>query len=70
MTKENSDNRPRPYDLSDPEELKRLLREISGYVKAGAFIYKEGTDQLGRRYAAAALHDALSQGYTLAKAEP
>ena len=42
-------NKPRPYDLSDPNELLRLYRETHGYLKICH--HKHGTDWEGRRFA-------------------
>lgn len=47
-------NSPRPYDLSDPDEVRRLLREVSGYLNACRREH-HGTDFSGRRYAIDAL---------------
>lgn len=46
-------DRPRPYDLASPSELKRLHREAWGYLKTCHG--KHGTDWDGRRYAMDAL---------------
>jgi len=43
-------NAPRPYDLSDRSEIKRLMRECRGYIR----VYV-GTDMEGRRFAIEAL---------------
>lgn len=56
--------RPRPYDLSDPTELARLLRETLGYAHTSLHA-KDGTDLTGREYAYFALRDALAKGYRL-----
>jgi hypothetical protein len=54
--------RPRSYDLSDPDECARLLRETAGYAKTSLHY---GTDDEGRRYASDALSRALRMGYRL-----
>jgi hypothetical protein len=64
-TAQNADIYPRSYDLTNPEERNRLLRELAGYVRVSAF-YHEGTDREGREYAAMALLQALRLGYSLA----
>lgn len=43
---------PRPYDLNDPEEIKRLHRELWGYMRISV---EDGTDLTGRQYAFDAL---------------
>jgi hypothetical protein len=45
---------PRPYDLSNPDEIKRLLLECHGYLKTCH--HKHGTDWEGRQFAIDALH--------------
>lgn len=47
--------RPRPYNLDDPAELRRLHRECSGYLRTCHS--KHGTDWEGRKFAM----DALEQ---------
>ncbi len=49
---------PRPYNLDDPGELKRLFREARGYLRTCH--HKHGTDWEGRKFAMDAL-DALAQ---------
>lgn len=46
-------NKPRPYDLNDPLELKRLFRECHGYLRTCHT--KHGTDWEGRKFAMDAL---------------
>lgn len=41
-------NDPRPYDLTDPAEMRRLYREIAGYLHV---CRRCGGDFDGRRYA-------------------
>ena len=48
MASDNLDNKPRPYDLSRPEEIARLFREVHGYLQTSLH---NGTDLDGRRYA-------------------
>lgn len=55
-------NRPRSYDLKDPAEVARLLREVRGYLHTSR---NDGTDQSGRVFALAALTEALKAGWTL-----
>lgn len=59
--------RPRTFDLSDPNERERLLRETVGYAKVGL---KYGTDSEGRRYAFAALERAFRLGFRLTLPDP
>lgn len=54
--------KPRAYDLTNPDELARLLRETEGY----AFVsLRDGTDSTGRRFAWEALRDVLQAGFRL-----
>lgn len=46
---------PKPYFMTNPEDLKRWFREMQGYLKTQNF-GKEGTDREGRNYAWEALH--------------
>lgn len=55
MTK-RSENEPRPFDLSNVNEIARLFREIDGYLGACAKEH-HGTDFDGRLYARAALRE-------------
>ncbi len=43
-------NAPRAYDITDSDDIKRLLRECRGYIRVYA-----GTDTEGRRHAIEAL---------------
>lgn len=43
---------PRPYDLSNREEVERLFHELRGYMRVSI---KDGTDTEGRAHAYAAL---------------
>jgi hypothetical protein len=52
MSGDNRDSRPRPYDLSKPEEIARLFREVHGYLHVSLH---HGTDLEGRQYALDAL---------------
>ena len=54
-------NRPRAYDLNDPAERRRLLRETLGYAKVSLH-GRDGTDLAGRRFAYEALRQALDGG--------
>jgi hypothetical protein len=49
-----TDNRPRPYDLGNPKEIKRLLRECEGYLRT-CKRHHHGTDFEGREFAMRAL---------------
>jgi hypothetical protein len=61
-------NRPRPFDLSHPDERARLLRETLGYARV-SLLNKEGTDLDGREFAHDALKHALMLGYRLVPPE-
>lgn len=56
---------PRPYDLKDPKEKERLLRELSGYLGRDMECRKAflecGTDFKGRAYAIEALDRIRSE---------
>jgi len=56
--------RPRPFDLSDPSERERLMRETLGYARVSLH-KKDGTDLTGREFAHDALKHALMMGYRL-----
>ena len=43
-------NPPRPYDLDDPKELRRLYAETIGYLRT-CELMGHGTDLEGRRHA-------------------
>lgn len=43
---------PKPYDLSDPKEVRRLLVELEGYMRVSML---HGTDTEGRKFAYEAL---------------
>lgn len=45
--------KPRPFDLDDKIDLRRLYREASGYLKVCHL--KHGTDWEGRKFAIEAL---------------
>jgi hypothetical protein len=49
-----TDNRQRPYDLGDPKEIRRLLRECEGYLRT-CKRHHHGTDFEGREFAMQAL---------------
>ena len=59
---------PHAYNLDDPAELQRLLRETCSYAKVSLH-QRDGTDLTGRRYAYNALRSALALGYRLAPPE-
>lgn len=46
-------DRPRAYDLTNPDEVRRLHRECWGYLRTCH--HKHGTDWEGRRFAMDAL---------------
>lgn len=53
---------PKPFDLYDIEERKRLIRELAGYMKVSLFYGKE---EVGLRYASDAvqrLHEGIEAG--------
>lgn len=54
-----ANDRPRPYDLSDPNEVRRLYRETYGYLKTCH--YKHGTDWEGRKFAIDALAELIAK---------
>lgn len=56
--------RPRTYDLSEKDELERLLRETIGYAQV-SYDRKDGTDPEGRHYALEALKRAKRLGFVL-----
>lgn len=56
--------RPRSYDLSNPDELDRLLRETIGYAVVSLH-KRDGTDWEGRQYACDALKRAVKMGFKL-----
>lgn len=47
-------SKPRPYDLTDPEEVARLYREVCGYLHT-CRLEHHGTDTKGREYAIQAM---------------
>ena len=55
-------HRPRAYDLSNPDEVARLLREVTGYMQVSL---RQGTDFDGRRFALDALKQLQAGGYQL-----
>ncbi len=59
---------PRPFDLKDPAELDRLLRETLGYASVSLH-RQDGTDRPGRIFARDALNHALLMGYRLVPPE-
>ena len=44
--------KPKEYDISDPAEIRRLHRELAGYMSVSL---KHGTDEIGRLFAYRAL---------------
>jgi hypothetical protein len=60
--------RPRPYDLDNPVEVKRLLRECLGYLRT-CKRHHHGTDFEGREFAMEALN-ALADRYPQERATP
>lgn len=59
VPKANAFEKPQAYDLNQPAEFYRLMREVHGYLHTCH--YKHGTDWDGRKYAMDAL-DALVSG--------
>ncbi len=53
-------NPPRPYDLDDPKELRRLLVEARGYLHTCRREH-HGTDREGRDHAYHALNEIVSR---------
>lgn len=49
-----ADLRPRPFDLDNPAEIRRLLRECEGYLRTCKRNH-HGTDFEGRQFAMDAL---------------
>lgn len=49
-----ADLRPRPFDLDNPAEIRRLLRECEGYLSTCRRDH-HGTDFQGRQFAMVAL---------------
>lgn len=47
-------NKPRAYKLESPSDVRRLYREVHGYLKACAYDH-HGTDLAGRQFAIDAL---------------
>lgn len=58
-------SRPRPYDLSDKDELRRLLVETIGYARV-SYNRRDGTDREGRLFALEALERARKMGFVIA----
>ena len=54
-----SDNtKPRPFDLSVPSEVERLISETYGYMLVSL---RHGTDREGREYALVGLREYLNK---------
>ncbi len=62
LRKSIEENRPRPYNLDDPAEVRRLHREVRGYLHTCH--YKHGTDWEGRKFAIDALDVLLKRAAT------
>lgn len=62
-----ADLRPRPFNLDDPSEVKRLLRECEGYLNTCRRDH-HGTDFEGRQFAMEALR-ALALRWDREKAQ-
>lgn len=60
-------NPPRAFNLADPEERARLLRETEGFARVSR---NDGTDRAGRAFALDALSEAIAAGYRLAPPAP
>jgi hypothetical protein len=54
--------KPRPYKLEQSQEVWRLLRELSGYIKICRKKH-HGTDFEGRQFALDALNEITGGGY-------
>jgi len=50
--------KPRPFDLSAPSEVERLISETYGYMLVSL---RHGTDREGREYALAGLREYLNK---------
>jgi hypothetical protein len=61
MSKDNT--QPRPYDLDDPAEIKRLFQECEGYLNTCRRDH-HGTDFQGRQFAMVALHELANRSVT------
>ena len=57
---------PRSYNLDDPKEIRRLHRELAGYMRVSL---AHGTDTEGRAHAYAALCELVRREETAARAE-
>lgn len=64
-----TDMRPRPYDLSDPAELRRLMLECEGYLRT-CKRHHHGTDFQGRDFAMAALRELAERSLSIGMREP
>lgn len=53
-------SKPTKYDLENPEEVKRLIRELRGYMQVSL---NNGTDYDGRKFALEALDEIISCNY-------
>lgn len=60
----NFDNPPRAYDLEDQREHRRLLQEVSGYLRT-CRTTRCGGDFEGRAFALDALESLLASGGNL-----
>lgn len=60
----NLNNEPRAYDLQDPREQRRLLQEVSGYLRT-CRTTRCGGDFAGRAFALDALEGLLERGGNL-----
>lgn len=52
--------KPRPFDLSKPSEVRRLLQECEGYLRT-CKRHHHGTDFEGRDFAMAALKELAAR---------
>lgn len=53
-------NSPRAYDLEDPREVRRLIREVNGYLRT-CIMEHHGTDRAGRAFAADAMRALMER---------
>ena len=60
---------PKAYELTNPNEIDRLMRELYGYLKV-CIDEHHGTDYKGRRFALIALEQIITGTEKLKRGEP